>query len=115
MIKLSKIPTTPPKGTNKKAIKKATKEMAEQIAELQYKMYAEGKHSLLVLFQGMDSSGKDGAAKNVFGECYPMGVNHYSFKKPTDEEFAHDFLWRVHKQAPRKGHEIGRASCRERV
>ena len=63
MIKLSKIPTTPPKGTEKNEIKKATKKMAKEIAELQYRMLAEGKKSILVIFQGMDSSGKDGATK----------------------------------------------------
>ena len=66
-------------------------------------MVAEGKHSLLIVFQGMDSSGKDGASKNVFKECSPTSVSAYSFKKPSDEEFAHDFLWRVHKLAPQKG------------
>lgn len=103
MIKLSKIPTTPPKGTNKKEIKIKTKEMVAQIAELQQLMYAEGKRSMLIVFQGMDSSGKDGATKKVFRSCSPGGVNAVSFKKPSDEEFAHDFLWRVHKQAPAKG------------
>ena len=103
MIKLSKIPTTPPAGTEKDDIKKATKKMAKEIAELQYKMLAEGKRSILIIFQGMDSSGKDGATKNVFSYCSPSGVSVTSFKKPTDEEFAHDFLWRVHQQTPRKG------------
>ena len=103
MIKLSKIPTTPPEGTDKKAIKNATKKMVDEIADIQYIMQAEKKHSLLVIFQGMDASGKDGATKNVFKECSPAGINVYSFKKPTEEEFAHDFLWRVHQQAPRKG------------
>ena len=51
----------------------------------------------------MDGSGKDGATRNVFGECAPYGLRNYSFKKPTDLEFAHDFLWRVHKQVPAKG------------
>ncbi|HHS95698.1 MAG TPA: polyphosphate kinase [Phaeodactylibacter sp.] len=103
MIKLNKIPTTPPQGTNKKNIKKETKKLVEQIADLQAKMYAEGKHSLLVIFQGMDTSGKDGATRNVFRLCSPTGTHAVSFKKPTDLEFAHDFLWRVHKQVPRKG------------
>lgn len=103
MIKLSKIPTTPPNGTDKSEIKKATKEMVKEIAELQYKMLAEGKRSILIIFQGMDSSGKDGATKNVFSKCSPSGVSVTSFKKPTDEEFAHDFLWRIHKHAPAKG------------
>ncbi len=103
MIQLSKIPTKAPKGIDKDDIKKETKKMAERIADLQYVMMAEKKQSLLVIFQGMDSSGKDGATKNVFGECGPAGVNVVSFKKPTEEEFAHDFLWRVHKHAPAKG------------
>jgi PPK2 family polyphosphate:nucleotide phosphotransferase len=103
MIKLSKIPTTPPKGTEKDDIKKATKKMAKEIAALQYKMLSEGKRSILIIFQGMDSSGKDGATKNVFSRCSPSGVSVTSFKKPTDEEFAHDFLWRVHQHAPAKG------------
>lgn len=77
--------------------------MVDEIADLQYKMMAEKKHSLLVVFQGMDSSGKDGATKNVFGECGPAGVNVFPFKKPTEEEFAHDFLWRAHKIVPAKG------------
>ncbi len=103
MIKLSKIPTLPPKGTDKKEIRKKTKDLVKRIGELQEDMIAEGKRSMLVIFQGMDSSGKDGASKNVFKYCPPTGVSAYSFKKPSDEEFAHDFLWRVHKQAPEKG------------
>jgi PPK2 family polyphosphate:nucleotide phosphotransferase len=66
-------------------------------------MYAEEKHSLLVVFQGMDASGKDGATRKVFRYCSPAGVSAYAFKKPTEVEFDHDFLWRVHKLAPRKG------------
>ena len=83
MIQLSKIPTKAPKGTDKDDIKKETKKMAKRIAELQYVMMAEKKHSLLVILQGMDSSGKDGATKNVFGECGAAGINVASFKKPT--------------------------------
>ena len=103
MIKLKSYATKAPEGITKDGIKKEFKDICNRIADLQYKMMAEKKHSLLVIFQGMDSSGKDGATKNVFGECGPSGVNAFSFKKPTDEEFAHDFLWRVHKLAPEKG------------
>ncbi|MGB1217561.1 MAG: PPK2 family polyphosphate kinase, partial [Saprospiraceae bacterium] len=103
MIDLAKISTTPPSDLNREDAEKITKKRAKKIAELQYKMKAEGKHSLLVVFQGMDASGKDGAVKKVFGKCSQDGVNVHSFKKPTEEEFAHDFLWRVHKQCPRKG------------
>ena len=103
MIKLAQIPTGPPDGVTKKSLKEETNDLTERIGELQETMYAESNHSLLVVFQGMDASGKDGATRNVFGECSPNGVNVYAFKKPTEEEFDHDFLWRVHKQAPRKG------------
>jgi PPK2 family polyphosphate:nucleotide phosphotransferase len=103
MIKLSEISTTPPDGYNKNETRKKTKSLAKRIGELQEIMYAENKHSLLVVLQGMDSSGKDGATRNVFSRCSPAGTSFYAFKKPTDEEFAHDFLWRVHKEAPRKG------------
>ncbi|MEM9823793.1 MAG: PPK2 family polyphosphate kinase [Bacteroidota bacterium] len=103
MIKLSKIPTTAPDHLEKDEIRKATKTLTKQLAELQETMIAESKHSLLVVFQGMDSSGKDGATRNVFKRCSPSGVSVKSFKKPTEEEFAHDFLWRVHKETPAKG------------
>ena len=75
----------------------------ERLGDLQYLMRAEEKHSLLVILQGMDASGKDGITKKVFGACSPGGINVHSFKKPTDEEFAHDFLWRIHKVVPREG------------
>ncbi|MFT5383726.1 MAG: PPK2 family polyphosphate:nucleotide phosphotransferase [Saprospiraceae bacterium] len=103
MIKLSEIPTTPPDGLDKKEIRKKTRDLAKRIGDLQELMYAENKQSLLVVLQGMDSSGKDGATRNVFSYCSPAGTSFYAFKKPTDEEFSHDFLWRVHRQAPRKG------------
>lgn len=103
MIKLSKISTKPPNDYDKKAIRKATKEMVKEIAELQYKMSAEGKRSILIVLQGMDASGKDGTTKSVFQECSPTGISVTSFKKPTDEDFAHDFLWRIHKHTPGKG------------
>jgi PPK2 family polyphosphate:nucleotide phosphotransferase len=79
------------------------KELLEELEDLQYLLNAQGKHSLLIILQGMDASGKDGITKKVIGVCSPGGVQVYSFKKPTEEEFAHDFLWRVHKLVPRKG------------
>jgi len=103
MIKLSDIPTSAPDNVNEKDIRKKTSKIAKKIEDLQSIMYAEGKHSLLVVFQGMDSSGKDGATRETFKYCSPSGVSAYSFKKPTDEEFGHDFLWRISKQAPQKG------------
>ena len=103
MIKLSEIPTTPPPDVDEDKLKDKTDKLVERLGELQKVMFAEQKHSALVIFQGMDASGKDGAVKHVFKECHAQGIQVYSFKKPTDEEFAHDFLWRVHKQVPRRG------------
>ncbi|HHB78801.1 MAG TPA: polyphosphate kinase [Saprospiraceae bacterium] len=102
-INLSHIPTTPPDKLSRKDAEEATKDYAKTIGELHYRLLAQKKYNLLVIFQGMDASGKDGAVKNVFKECTHNGIRVYSFKKPTEEEFAHDFLWRVHKQVPQKG------------
>ena len=103
MIKLSEISTLPPKDVNKKEIQRQTKKNCKEIARLHDIMIAQGKYNLLVVFQGMDASGKDGAVKNVFKYCNPSGINVKGYKKPTDEEFAHDFLWRIHKNTPKKG------------
>ncbi len=103
MIKLSEIPTVaPPEFTKKDTIKKRDK-LSRRLGQLQHLLYGEDKRSLLVIFQGMDASGKDGATKKVFRYCSPSGVWAIPFKKPTDEEFDHDFLWRIHKVVPRKG------------
>lgn len=102
-VKLSEISTLPDAEKSKKKIESKTIDMVIRIGELQHKMYAEGKQSLLVILQGMDASGKDGTIKTVFADCNPSGIDAFAFKKPTEEEFAHDFLWRVHQKAPRKG------------
>ena len=103
MIKLSDYSTRPPEDYNKKEIRKQTRKIQEEIAEQQELLQANKKHSLLVVLQGMDSSGKGGTTREVFKCCAPHGVNVKAFKKPTEEEFAHDFLWRVHKHTPAKG------------
>ncbi len=103
MIKLNKIETTPPQGLDKAWAEEQTKTYVKRIGALQEMMYAERKHSILVVFQGIDGSGKDGAVNNVFAKCNLSGVKVTGYKKPTEEEFAHDFLWRIHKNAPEKG------------
>ncbi|MFT7121645.1 MAG: PPK2 family polyphosphate:nucleotide phosphotransferase [Neolewinella sp.] len=100
---LSKISTKPPKDLDKDEARKITKKRAKKIAELHGQLVAQGKHSVLIVFQGMDASGKDGAMRNVFGECAPFGLRAVGWKKPTDLEFSHDFLWRIHKEVPAKG------------
>jgi PPK2 family polyphosphate:nucleotide phosphotransferase len=102
-IKLSQISTRADKKLDKKETKEKTAKVLEELDELQNLLYAENKHSLLIVIQGMDASGKDGAIRNVFGYLNPQGVAVKSFKAPTDEELSHDFLWRVHQHAPAKG------------
>lgn len=103
MIVLDQIDTRAPEELKKKKIQKETEALAEAISELQTTLFAEKKHSLLVILQGMDASGKNSSAKAAFGQCSPEGVLSYSFKAPTTEERNHDFLWRVHQQVPAKG------------
>lgn len=102
-IKLSGISTRAPKELDKDQTKEKTKKMLEDLDELQNLLYAEHKHSVLVVLQGLDGSGKDGVIRNVFGKLNPQGVTVRSFKVPTEEEYAHDFLWRIHAAAPGKG------------
>ncbi len=103
MIRLHDIDTRAQEGFHKKDTRKATTKIAREIGELQTTLHAEGKHSLLVILQGMDASGKDGSMKASFSYCNPVGLKAHSFKKPTEEEMDHDFLWRVHQQTPAKG------------
>jgi len=101
-IDLNKIDTTPPKSVNKKEVKKETEKLLAKIYEYQRMMYAQGKYSILLVFQGMDASGKDGAVKDLFSWVNPLGCNVAAFRSPTKEEIAHDFLWRIHKHTPER-------------
>ncbi len=103
IIDLAAISTRAPQNLNKKSIKAHTKELTKELDELQNKLYAESKWSLLVILQGMDASGKDGAVKQVFSSVNPQGIRVKSFKEPTKKELAHDFLWRVHRHTPARG------------
>src|SRR4030042_6831949 len=76
----------------------------KRLSELQALMYAENKHSLLIVLQAMDGGGKDGTIRHVMEAWNPLGCNVVGFKVPTTEELAHDFLWRIHKMTPTKGH-----------
>jgi PPK2 family polyphosphate:nucleotide phosphotransferase len=102
-VKLRHIGTAPPDGMHKDACKKELAVLQESIADLQNVLYAESKHSLLIILQGMDASGKDGAIKKVFEPVNPMGCRVFSFKEPTELEMKHDFLWRAHTNVPEKG------------
>ncbi len=100
---LFSISTKPPKELSKDKIEKKTEEYIEELKELQNVLFAQGKWSLLLILQGMDGSGKDGAVKNVFSGTNPNGIVVDSFRAPTKEDLSHDFLWRIHKKVPAKG------------
>jgi PPK2 family polyphosphate:nucleotide phosphotransferase len=102
-IKLKDISTRAPKDLDKTITKEKTGKITEELSELQNLLFAEGKHSILVVIQGMDGSGKDGVIRNVMGTMNPQGVTVKSYKAPTAEELSHDFLWRIHNHAPAKG------------
>jgi PPK2 family polyphosphate:nucleotide phosphotransferase len=102
-IKLSDIDTRAPKDLDKQTIKEKNIKITDELNDLQNLLYAESKHAILVVIQGMDASGKDGVIRNVFGKLNPQGVTVKSFKAPTAEELSHDFLWRIHSNAPAKG------------
>jgi PPK2 family polyphosphate:nucleotide phosphotransferase len=89
---------------DKDKAKAKTAEDAVAIDELQNRLFAEGKRALLVVLQGIDCSGKDGTVRAVLNTSGPIGVHITPFKAPTEEELAHDYLWRVHKAVPAKGY-----------
>lgn len=97
-----------PRGTDgapgdKEATKAVVAQLGERLAELQARLYAESSRGLLVVLQAMDAGGKDGTVRAVFSGVNPQGVRVWSFKAPTDEELAHDFLWRIHGRTPAHG------------
>lgn len=102
-IHLKDISTRAPEDFDKKETKEATDKILEELTDLQNVLFAENKHSILIVIQGMDASGKDGVVRNVFTSMNPQGVKVKGFKAPTAEELSHDFLWRIHPHAPAKG------------
>ena len=87
----------------KGATRRRSEKIGRQIGELQPKLYANAHHAVLLIFQGMDASGKDGSIRSVLNHVNPAGVEVANFKVPSAEESAHDFLWRVHHAVPRFG------------
>ena len=102
-IRLKDFLTDACEGLDKDKTKEKNLELAFRLGELQDLLYANGKHALLLLFQGMDASGKDGSVRRVLEHVNPAGVETHNFKVPSSEERAHDFLWRIHKAVPRYG------------
>lgn len=90
-------------GYNKEKAKDALVNSKIELNHLQEKLYAAGKHSVLIIFQAMDAAGKDSAIEHVMSGLNPQGCQVYSFKVPTSEEYQHDFLWRHYKALPERG------------
>jgi len=103
-VKLSKYDPEETLGWDKGHKMKASLEKTiERIDEAQYLLYAEHKHALLIVLQGMDASGKDGVIRHVMRGLNPQGCVVTPFKKPSIEEASHDYLWRIHKAVPPAG------------
>ena len=103
-LKLGELPTVGPKLTkSKKQYQKLLEEHVKDLSALQQLHYASNRHALLVIFQGMDAAGKDGAIRHVMSGINPQGCEVYSFKQPSTEELEHDFLWRTTGCLPERG------------
>ena len=103
-VNLSKIKTdeTLGFGSKKDSIKLLQKNI-KLMSELQAKLYAQDKYSLLIIFQAMDAAGKDGTIKHVMSGLNPQGTQVFSFKQPSKEELDHGYLWRINKALPERG------------
>ncbi len=90
-------------GDNKVDYEPQLRLLQDQLQDLQKKLYAQNRHRILLVMQAMDTGGKDGCIKHVFSHIDPQGIHVRSFKRPTELELSHDFLWRVHAQVPKRG------------
>jgi PPK2 family polyphosphate:nucleotide phosphotransferase len=99
-VKLSKWDAGDTFGKNQEELTSELSKIQEIMAELQYRLYIENKKSLLIVLQGMDTSGKDGTIRHVIKAFNPVSCKVDSFKVPSDDEMAHDFLWRIHAKVP---------------
>jgi len=102
-VHLAKVSPDPPEGATKDAAAAEFDALAEELGELQELLFASDTHCLLIVLQGMDTSGKDGTIRNVLKDVNPAGCRVSSFKVPNSVERSHDFLWRIHDRAPRRG------------
>jgi PPK2 family polyphosphate:nucleotide phosphotransferase len=103
-VKIRDLPTDADNfHTDRKAAEEEFEKLREELIQLQYRLYAENRRMLLVLFQAMDAGGKDGAIRHLFKGVNPQGVHVATFKAPSARDLAHDFLWRIHAQVPARG------------
>jgi PPK2 family polyphosphate:nucleotide phosphotransferase len=90
-------------GLTQDEAKERLQDLSHELGDLQDMLFAAGQNAVLIVLQGIDTSGKDGTIRHVMSEVNPQGCRVESFKVPTEEELAHDFLWRVHRVVPRRG------------
>ncbi|HEX8825045.1 MAG TPA: PPK2 family polyphosphate kinase [Archangium sp.] len=102
-VRLGDISEAPPKGLDRNEAKKELEILGEELFDLQDLLWGARQNAVLIVLQGRDTAGKDGVIKHVAGFLNPRGVNVTSFGVPSEEEREHDFLWRIHRRAPRKG------------
>jgi len=102
-VRLDAFKTDETWGLTQEEAEERLSELTAELAELQELLFGAGQQAVLVVLQGRDTSGKDGTLKHVFGPLNAQGCRAVPFKVPTEEELAHDFLWRIHRQTPRRG------------
>jgi PPK2 family polyphosphate:nucleotide phosphotransferase len=103
-VRLNVAEAGPPAGApSKEEAQARIAKLGDRMYQLQYALYAEGRRALLVVLQGLDTSGKDGTIRKVFRALNPQGITVAAFKVPSAAELAHDYLWRVHQAVPAKG------------
>lgn len=102
-IKLDTINTKAPKEAIKEIYDLELEDLQKELFSLQHKLYASGEFSFLIIFQGIDTSGKDSTIRHVFSCVDPLGVQATSFKTPTELELSHDYMWRIFQKLPEKG------------
>ena len=102
-IQLMKIDTKAPKGVNKIKCKREFEKLRNELFSLQNLFYAPHSYGFLIIFQGIDTSGKDGTIRHVFSCVNPLGVQAVSFKAPCDIEREHDYMWRIYQRLPETG------------
>jgi polyphosphate kinase 2 (PPK2 family) len=102
-VELGDLPPDDTRGTSREDAKQQESEIEQKLAQLQETLYAAGQNGVLVVLQGLDTAGKDGTISHVMAHFSPSGCRVESFKVPTADDLAHDFLWRVHRVTPSRG------------
>ncbi len=103
VVDLASIDTDVDDGLSERELERRAAGLNEELEDLQELLYAEGRHRVLIVLQAIDAGGKDGTIRHVFDGTNPQGVKVASFKKPSETEMAHDYLWRVHPHVPANG------------